>query len=161
MTLWIICLSSFSLFIIGPFLVLGVDFLLLLEAFLVLLLRVLLSLFWLQESAVEGPSVIANKVYILFCHCFLIAEQFLQKLAPVHQLEWDCVFFVEFLVGLHEVVQHLWNLFGDEGNRPLEDVHEVGQKVRMLVFEELLNVESVVLSIAWVTLNLMTAPLLL
>lgn len=106
MTQGIIFSSSFSVFIIGPFLVLRVDFFLLVEALLVLLLGVLLCLFCLQESAVEGPSIIANKVYILFSHCLLVAQQFLQDLALVYQFEWNRIFFVEFLVRLNEMEKH-------------------------------------------------------
>lgn len=44
------------------------------------------------------------------------------------------------------MVQHLGYLLRHEGDAPLEDVHEVRQQVRVLVLEELLDVESVVLS---------------
>ena len=59
------------------------------------------------------------------------------------------------------MVKQLGNLLSDEGNRPLEDIHEVRKEIRVLVLEKLLDVQCVVLNSSGVTLNLMTAPLLL
>lgn len=42
------------------------------------------------------------------------------------------------------MVQHFGYLFGDERDRPGEDVHEIRQQIRMLVLQKLLNIKSIV-----------------
>ncbi len=59
------------------------------------------------------------------------------------------------------MVEHLGYFLGDEGNRPTEDIHEVGEEIGMLGIVELLDVESVILNNSIITINLITAPLLL
>ena len=147
--------------LIGPLLILRIDLLLLIKTLLVLLLCVLLCLLRLEQSAIERPSIQANKINILISHRFLISQHLLQDLTLIDQLQRHCLFLIEFSIRFYKVVKHLRYLLSDKGNRPLENIHEVRKEVRMLVLEELLDVQGVVLSKDGVTLNLMTAPLLL
>lgn len=154
-----LCIEQ-SLFI-GSLLILRIDLLLLIKTLLVLLLCVLLGLIRLEQSTIERPSIQANKINIFISHRFLISQHLLQDLTLIDQLQRHCLFLIEFSIRFYKVVKHLRDLLSDEGNRPLEDIHEVRKEIWVLVFEELLNVQGVVLSKIGVTLNLMTAPLLL
>ena len=145
----------------GPHLVPGVDFFLLLEVLLVLAVGVLFGLAHFEQLAVEGSSPITNHFGVLLDHALLVAEQLLQHLLFVYQFQRDLILILKGPARLHEVEEHGADLFGHEGNAPLEHVDEVGEQVGVRVFQELLDVESVVLSAAPGTLNFITAPLLL
>lgn len=64
-------------------------------------------------------------------------------------------------MGLDQVLEHLRHLLSHERDGPLEQVHEVGQEVGVGAFQELLDIQGVILSQQWSTMSLMTAPLLL
>lgn len=132
--------------LIGPLLILRIDLLLLIKALLVLLLGVLLGLIRLEQSAIKRPSIQANKIDILISHRFLIGQHLLQDLTLIDQLQRHCLFFIEFSIGFYKVVKHLRDLLSHKGNRPLENIHEVRKEIRVLVLEELLDVQCVVLS---------------
>lgn len=59
------------------------------------------------------------------------------------------------------MIQYLCAFFDYEGNRPGEEVHEVGQKIRMRTLYKLLDIKSVILHDLMITSNFITAPLLL
>ena len=146
----------------GTLFVFGVNLLLLIEALFVLLLRVFLGLLSTHQSTIEDTTIVADFVDVAVSNRLLVGHHLLQQLLLVHQLQGDCLLLlVVFSVRFDQVVQHLADLFCNEGNAPLKYVHKVGKHVWVLVLEELLNIKSVVLSHNTFTLNLMTAPLLL
>lgn len=123
---------------------------------------VLLCLLRRHQSTVQNSTIVADLVDVVIGHRLLVGQQLLQQVLFVKQLQRDCLLLLVVLaIGLDEMVQHFRDLLSYERDAPLEDVHEVGQQVGMLVLKELLDVERVVLSEAFGTLNLMTAPLLL
>ena len=125
-------------------------------------MRVFLSLVGTHQSVIEDAAVVADFVDVAVSDRLLVGHHLLQQLLLVHQLQGDgLLLLVVFSVRFDQVVQHLADLFCNEGDAPLKYVHEVGKHVWMLVLEELLNIKSVILNQYNFTLNLMTAPLLL
>jgi hypothetical protein len=88
-------------------------------------------------------------------------QELFEQLPLVDQLDGEKVLVAELLAGLDEVIEHSRRLLAEKGDRPLEDVEEVGKVVGMLALQVLLNVEGVILHQWITTLNFMTAPLLL
>lgn len=143
-------------------LVLHVYLSLLPEVLPVLLLGVLLGILGPNEPAVEVPAVVGADIGVVPLGPPLVeAQELLQKLPLVDELDGEEVLVADLLAGPEEVVEHGRRLFAEEGDRPLEDVEEVGEVVGVLALQVLLDVEGVVLLRTEVTLNFMTAPLLL
>ena len=78
-------------------LVFGVDLFLFIETFLILLLGVLLGLISVHEFIIKNTSIIADFINVILSDSFLMAQQLLQQLLLIKQLNRNGIFFLVVL----------------------------------------------------------------
>lgn len=72
-------------------------------------------------------------------------QDFVDHIDSFDQLNRQLVLGFHFLGRLQQELEHFGYFLSDEGDRPLEEIHEVGQEVGVWVFQELLDVQGVIL----------------
>ena len=140
-----------------PLLIMEINVLLGLEV----LLLPLLELPSLQQLLVRTAAVQRHQLYVLAGLLLGRRQELLEGLLAHQYFDGELALAIVLLVGLDEVVEPFGALFDDEGHRPREEVHEVGEQVGVRTLHELLDVEGVVLRGKSDTSNLITAALLL
>ena len=87
-------ISVWSATFVRSSLVFGIDLFLFIETFLILLLGVLLGLIGVHEFIIKNTSIIADFINVILSDSFLMAQQLLQQLLLIKQLNRNGIFFL-------------------------------------------------------------------
>ena len=140
-----ISVNAVSMLVLGIFFISGIDFFLLVKLLFVLFLCELSGALLVDQVFIKRSSSQTDEINVFNCDFFLILEELFNEFFLFLKLR-NRLWFIVLPVGLDQMVKHLGDFLGNEGNGPLKKIHKVGKQVRMLCLQKLLNVECVVLS---------------
>jgi hypothetical protein len=99
----------------------------------------------MDQVFIQRSSSQTDQINVFNCDFFLILKELFNEFFLFLKLR-NRLWFIVLPVGLDQMIKHLSDFLGNEGNGPLKKIHKVGKQVRMLCLQKLLNVECVVLS---------------